>query len=68
MGTCLTVDELTLIWTADSSVTNWNQVRDSFPDAALDLMVLEQILVHLTFLMKKLLERLEEIRLHSIRR
>lgn len=36
-ATCLTVDELNLIWTADSSVKNWNQVRDSFPDAALDL-------------------------------
>ena len=35
--TCLTVDQLALIWGKDSTVTNWNQVDPSFPDQSLDL-------------------------------
>jgi phosphate transport system substrate-binding protein len=34
---CLTVDQLKLIWDADSTVTNWNQVDPSFPDQPLTL-------------------------------
>lgn len=36
---CLTVEELNLIWRPESEgvITNWNQVRDSFPDAPLNL-------------------------------
>ncbi|MEX2598294.1 MAG: PstS family phosphate ABC transporter substrate-binding protein [Dehalococcoidia bacterium] len=36
---CLTVDELTTIWAPESEgvITNWNQVRDSFPDRPLSL-------------------------------
>jgi phosphate transport system substrate-binding protein len=34
---CLTVDELNKIWAPDSEVSNWNQVRSSFPDEALKL-------------------------------
>jgi phosphate transport system substrate-binding protein len=34
-ATCLTVDELKKIWDAGSTVTNWNQVRASFPDKPL---------------------------------
>jgi phosphate transport system substrate-binding protein len=38
-ATCLTVVELSKIWSpaSEGSVTNWNQVRSSFPDVALDL-------------------------------
>jgi len=36
-ATCLTVDELNAIWKPDSKVANWNQVRDAFPDEALEL-------------------------------
>ncbi|MEY2635448.1 MAG: hypothetical protein RIS75_1388 [Actinomycetota bacterium] len=38
-ATCLTVAELSKIWSpaSEGSVTNWNQVRSSFPDVALDL-------------------------------
>jgi len=34
---CLTVAELNAIWAPDSTVTNWSQVREGFPDAALTL-------------------------------
>ena len=36
---CLTVAELTKIWepAAEGAVTNWNQVRDGFPDKSLSL-------------------------------
>jgi len=36
---CLTVEELNLIWKPESEgvITNWNQVRDGFPDAPLSL-------------------------------
>ena len=38
-ATCLTVDELNTIWAPESEgeITNWNQVRDDFPDAPLNL-------------------------------
>ena len=36
-ATCLTVDELNAIWKPDSTVDNWSQVRDGFPDVALKL-------------------------------
>ncbi len=36
-ATCLTTAELTSIWGADSTITNWSQVRAGFPDVALDL-------------------------------
>ncbi len=38
-ATCLTVDQLTKIWSPDSegSITNWNQVDPSFPDQELRL-------------------------------
>ncbi|WP_342822280.1 PstS family phosphate ABC transporter substrate-binding protein [Candidatus Lucifugimonas marina] len=35
--TCLTIDELKSIWEPNSSVSNWNQVRSSFPDKPLRL-------------------------------
>jgi phosphate transport system substrate-binding protein len=34
---CLTVAELNAIWGPDSTVDNWSQVRDGFPDQALTL-------------------------------
>jgi phosphate transport system substrate-binding protein len=34
---CLTVDELKKIWAPGSKVSNWNQVRSSFPDERLVL-------------------------------
>ncbi len=36
---CLTVDELAAIWApeAQGEITNWNQVREDFPDAPLSL-------------------------------
>lgn len=36
---CLTVDELKRMWEPDAqgTITNWNQIRDSFPDAPLRL-------------------------------
>jgi phosphate transport system substrate-binding protein len=34
---CLTVDELKRIWAPGSKVSNWNQVRSSFPDERLVL-------------------------------
>ena len=36
---CLTVDELKKMWepAAQGQITNWNQIRDSFPDMPLDL-------------------------------
>jgi phosphate binding protein len=36
---CLTVDELKTIWepAAEGQITNWNQVREGFPDAPLNL-------------------------------
>ena len=36
---CVTVDELHTVWApeAEGVVTNWNQVRDTFPDMDLDL-------------------------------
>lgn len=33
--TCLTTDELALIWGPESDIDNWNQVRSDFPDRAL---------------------------------
>jgi len=36
-ATCLTVEELNSIWVADSSVSNWNEVRSTFPDVQIDL-------------------------------
>ncbi len=36
-ATCLTIEELAKIWAPDSTVNNWNQVRDGFPDEALSL-------------------------------
>ena len=36
-ATCLTVDELNAMWKPGSTVNNWRQVRDSFPDEALKL-------------------------------
>jgi phosphate transport system substrate-binding protein len=36
-ATCLAVDQLKLIWDADSTVANWNQVDPSFPDQPLTL-------------------------------
>ncbi|MFP4007192.1 MAG: PstS family phosphate ABC transporter substrate-binding protein [Spirulinaceae cyanobacterium] len=36
---CLTVDELKMVWEPDAqgTITNWNQIRDEFPDAPLGL-------------------------------
>ncbi|PSQ65039.1 MAG: phosphate-binding protein, partial [Bacteroidetes bacterium QH_1_61_8] len=34
---CLTVSELKRIWEPNSSMNNWNQIRDEFPDRELDL-------------------------------
>jgi len=34
---CLTTEELKSIWDAGSTLNNWNQVRDSFPDKPLRL-------------------------------
>lgn len=36
---CLTVEELKMVWepAAEGQITNWNQIRDEFPDMALDL-------------------------------
>ena len=36
---CLTVDELKKMWepAAQRTITNWNQIRDGFPDMPLDL-------------------------------
>jgi len=36
---CLTVEELNTIWgpEAEGQITNWNQIRDDFPDAPLNL-------------------------------
>ncbi|MBA2294985.1 MAG: PstS family phosphate ABC transporter substrate-binding protein [Actinobacteria bacterium] len=36
-ATCLTVDELNAIWKPGSKVSNWNQIRDDFPDEPLKL-------------------------------
>jgi phosphate transport system substrate-binding protein len=36
-ATCLTVDQLNMIWEPGSKVSNWNQVDPSFPDVALKL-------------------------------
>ena len=36
-ATCLTVEELAKIWAPGSTVNNWNQVRDGFPDEPLKL-------------------------------
>jgi phosphate transport system substrate-binding protein len=38
-ATCLTTDQLKLIWEpkAEKKITNWNQVDPSFPDVALEL-------------------------------
>lgn len=36
-ATCLTVEQLKLIWDAGSAVTNWNQVDPSFPDQPITL-------------------------------
>jgi phosphate transport system substrate-binding protein len=34
---CLTVDELRRVWQPGSTIQNWSQIRDGFPDAALEL-------------------------------
>lgn len=34
---CLTVDEIASMWTPDSPVTNWADVRDGFPDLEITL-------------------------------
>jgi phosphate transport system substrate-binding protein len=34
---CLTVDELKAIWEPESTIDNWSQVRDGFPDQPLTL-------------------------------
>jgi phosphate transport system substrate-binding protein len=34
---CLTVEELNTIWSPDSTVSSWAEVRDGFPDVPLDL-------------------------------
>jgi phosphate transport system substrate-binding protein len=34
---CLTVSELKQIWEPDSDIDRWNQIRDDFPDRAIDL-------------------------------
>ena len=34
---CLTVSELKRTWEPNSSINNWNQIRDEFPDRELDL-------------------------------
>jgi len=36
-ATCLTVEELNAMWKPGSTVENWNQVRDDFPDEPLKL-------------------------------
>jgi phosphate transport system substrate-binding protein len=36
-ATCLTVEELNAMWKPGSTVENWNQVRDDFPDEGLTL-------------------------------
>ena len=36
-ATCLTVDELSAIWTRDSTVSNWSGVNPDFPDQELTL-------------------------------
>ena len=38
-ATCLTIEELAIMWgpASEGKVTNWNQIRSSFPDVALDL-------------------------------
>jgi phosphate transport system substrate-binding protein len=36
-ATCLTVEQLNAIWEPGSTVNNWNQVDDSFPDVPLSL-------------------------------
>ncbi len=34
---CLTTAELNMIWAPGSKVSNWSQIRDGFPDVALEL-------------------------------
>ena len=36
-ATCLTTEELASIWSPDSQINNWSQVREGFPDAPLTL-------------------------------
>ncbi|HSO04230.1 MAG TPA: PstS family phosphate ABC transporter substrate-binding protein [Candidatus Limnocylindrales bacterium] len=38
-ATCLTVEELNKMWApeAEGQITNWNQIRDGFPDVPLEL-------------------------------
>jgi phosphate transport system substrate-binding protein len=38
-ATCLTVEELNTMWApeAEDTITNWNQIRDGFPDQDLEL-------------------------------
>ena len=36
-ATCLTVEELNKIWAPDSTINNWSEVRQGFPDVALKL-------------------------------
>jgi len=36
-ASCLTAAELEQLWTPDSDINNWSQLRDDFPDRAIDL-------------------------------
>ena len=36
-ATCLPMDELAAIWAPDSTISNWSQVREGFPDVRLKL-------------------------------
>lgn len=36
-ATCLTVEELAKMWAPDSTISNWSQVREGFPDEELKL-------------------------------
>jgi phosphate transport system substrate-binding protein len=36
-ATCLTISELSAIWSPDSKITNWSQVREGFPNVRLKL-------------------------------
>ncbi|ANV91226.1 PstS family phosphate ABC transporter substrate-binding protein [Picosynechococcus sp. PCC 8807] len=36
-ATCLTTEELASIWSPDSQINNWSQVREGFPDSPIDL-------------------------------
>ncbi len=36
-ATCMTVDELSMIWTRDSTVENWSEVNPEYPDEPIEL-------------------------------